>query len=196
MIVAGCLIRILGIMVFFLTSHFMMQKLPIALCMNALTVFNMPQFVEDVLQPANPESEQRTDMVMRYMNFETMTELFDKLCKIPHTVQLASPFASPITAIACVLYTGLLVAMTTCAALYSNDRLIQDFLPNESVEWKVLYSVLVIAVFIANLHSILIGGFWLTIISAILATLKVTGFILLVGGRKGCTDFYSRRRQL
>lgn len=75
MIVAGWLVHILGVLVFFLTNNFTMQKLPIALCMNALTVFKMPQFVEDMLQPVNSDSGQQVDMVTGYMNYETMTEL-------------------------------------------------------------------------------------------------------------------------
>lgn len=182
MIVAGWLVHILGVLVFFLTNNFTMQKLPIALCMNALTVFKMPQFVEDMLQPVNSDSGQQVDMVTGYMNYETMTELFDRLCKIPDIEQLASPFANPITATACVLYTGLLCAMTTCATVYTKDSVMQVIV-SESVEWKVLYTLLVTAVSIGNLHSLLIGGLWVLIICGSLAALKIGIWVIFFKAR-------------
>ncbi len=200
MIVSGYFLPACGILTFFLATYYWTQEYPIGICINLLSILQMPD-CNNIFCPekSTEDVKEKASQIARFVHYAELKKQFkDMRSKSALSDKFAYPFRSPVLVALCIAYAAFQFAFILCAIFTVNDAdEMEVVVLNNNGGWVIYYIIAVIVGVVANLYVFIVAAFWTAIIVGILVliALIIAGVILCCLLASCATSSNDRRRQ-
>ena len=149
-LVGGYILPILGFFTFFIVTYFWVQQFPIGLCIDLLSLLQMPG-MENItnFRESTKESKGKMDKILHFIGINDLKRDFSDLRKRSWFFdKFAYPFQNPVLVILCMCYTALQFAFVVFA------------FPEEIGIWALVYVISVFLGGVANMYVFVVTFLW------------------------------------
>ena len=182
MLVAGYIIPLFGLLSFFIVMYYWVQEFPIGLCIDLISILQLPG-AEHITDFKENIGEHATTM-MKVTQFLHITDLKRDFNKMHNKswcdTKFAYPFRSPVLVFLCMVYTALQLAFVICAGVSASDggTVMSSILDGGT--WVPLFFVGILLGGICNMYVFTVAFFWTAIIVGILVTIAIAVALLVL----------------
>ena len=182
MMVSGYVLPVCGVLTFFIVTYYWVQEFPIALCLDVLSLLQMPD-VNTIFYPNESTAEVRKKVtkLLQHMSSSSLKQQFLNI----HNKGVVSdkflfPFKSPVLIILSIIYGALQFGFILCAAYTVNNGPVMQRILTGDPGWEIFYGLSVAFGVVANMYVFLVAALWVIIIVGTIAliALIISGLIL------------------
>ena len=205
MMFAGFVTPTLGLISFFVVTHYWSQQYPIGYRIQTMEIFRMTLIgthevlsMKKTIQEGNRKlaesfkGENKKAMLANFLSvFTPLKNEFSELFKKSWGEKFLYPFKAPMLVVICLVYAALQLAFVICAAQAVDEMgTVVTHVLNGGT-WVIFYIFAIIVGFIANVYSFLVAGVWIAIVAIVLAVIAmviatIVGCLALVCGVLMC----------
>ena len=162
---AGYVLPFLGLISFFLTTYWWLQKFLISISIDFISILRLP----NITQLLGIQTREKINRIIEHFNYfqlkKEFAEFHNHLC-----TKIFLPFITPSTVIFSLLFLYLYVGYFTSAFLVLAYSMNSD---NAQIDhsWFVYLYTAVVVVYFMNLYAFSVASFWTIVIGAILTVI-------------------------
>ena len=180
MIASGYVLPVCGVLTFFIVTYYWVQEFPIGLCLDVLSLLQMPD-ANTLFYPNETKQgfQKKVAIISQKLSSSTLKQQFQAMHnKVSN--KFLFPFQSPVLVVLSIIYGTFQFAFVLCAtqAIDDNGQTVTVVLNGGG--WIIFYGLSVAFGVLANLYVFAVAAVWVTIIVGIivLIALIISGLLL------------------
>ena len=197
MIASGYVLPVCGVLTFFIVTYYWVQEFPVGLCLDILSLLQMPDINTIFYPNETKQSIQKKAVNLAHnLNKPTLKQHFNNIHNKAVSDKVFFPFRSPVLVVLSIIYGAFQFAFILCATLAVDDSGQTITVVLNGGGWVIFYGLSVAFGVVANLYVFAIAAVWVTIIAGIIALIAlIIGGLLLCFFMAACVSGDSNSRR-